>query len=146
MAARGNELVSVSDQGEVETLWHSGLMVHEPRLIAARPRETVIPTRTDPSQSTGTLLVHGLHLDDAERARLAASGAWLAACVESNQNNAVGAFHRAGLDPARILLGTDGLHGDMLRSARAGNVGYHLASSRSGAGDDGKSDAEQEAT
>lgn len=34
---------------------------------------------------------------------------------------------------------------EMLRSARAGNVGYHLASSRSGAGDNKISDAEQEA-
>jgi hypothetical protein len=34
----------------------------------------------------------------------------------------------------------------MLRSARAGNVGYHLAASPSEAGENKKSDAEQEAT
>lgn len=67
----------------------------------------------------GTLLVHGLHLDDAERAAVRASGAWVVQNPESNQNNAVGRFRWEGIDPARVLVGTDGLHGDMLRSARA---------------------------
>ena len=67
----------------------------------------------------GTILAHGLHLNDAERDLVAASGAWLALNPESNQNNAVGAFFAAGLDPARFLIGTDGMHGDMLRSMQA---------------------------
>ena len=44
---------------------------------------------------------------------------WVAINTESNQNNGVGRFTAAGLDPARLLLGTDGMHGDMLRSLQA---------------------------
>jgi len=67
----------------------------------------------------GTILGHGLWLDDADRDLVRRAGAWLAVNVESNQNNAVGAFRAAGFDPARILLGTDGMHGDLLRSLQA---------------------------
>ncbi len=67
----------------------------------------------------GTILAHGLHLDDAERALVRESGAWVAVNTESNQNNAVGEFRGDGLDPARLLLGTDGMHGDLLRSLQA---------------------------
>jgi cytosine/adenosine deaminase-related metal-dependent hydrolase len=58
-------------------------------------------------------------VDDRERALIAASGAWVAVSTESNQNNAVGAFRPDGLDPDRLLLGTDGMHGDMLRALQA---------------------------
>jgi cytosine/adenosine deaminase-related metal-dependent hydrolase len=71
----------------------------------------------------GTLLVHGLHLDHRERARVRQSLAWVVQNPESNQNNAVGRFRWAGLDPDRVLLGTDGMHGDMLRSLRAAFLG-----------------------
>lgn len=67
----------------------------------------------------GTILAHCLHVDDHERALIAASGAWVAVNTESNQNNAVGAFRPDGLDPDRLLLGTDGMHGDMLRALQA---------------------------
>lgn len=77
----------------------------------------------------GTLLVHGLHLDDHERELIARSEAWVVQNPESNQNNAVGEFRPDGLAPDRILLGTDGLHGDMLRSMRAA---YFLGQSTGG--------------
>lgn len=67
----------------------------------------------------GTILAHGLHLDDDERRLVADSPAWVVQNTESNQNNAVGRFRRAGLAPERLLLGTDGMHGDMLRSLQA---------------------------
>ncbi len=67
----------------------------------------------------GSLLVHGLHLSDGERDLLRDSPAWIAHCPESNANNAVGTFRWDGLDPGHVVLGTDGLHGDMLRSLRA---------------------------
>jgi len=67
----------------------------------------------------GTILGHGLHLSDEERALVRRSSAWVVQNTESNQNNAVGRFSRQGFDPARLLLGTDGMHGDMLRSAQA---------------------------
>ena len=65
-----------------------------------------------------TILVHGLHLDRDERAILKGSPAWLAENMESNLNNRVGFFSGEGLS-SRIMLGTDGMHSDMLQSARA---------------------------
>ena len=61
LAARGNEIVSVTDDGGVRALWKSERMVHEPRLIAPRPRQTVIPSRADLSQSTGTLVLTNVY-------------------------------------------------------------------------------------
>lgn len=66
----------------------------------------------------GTVLAHCLHLDAAERELVAASPAWVVQNTESNQNNAVGVFDPRGLG-GRIMLGTDGMHSDMIRSARA---------------------------
>jgi cytosine/adenosine deaminase-related metal-dependent hydrolase len=65
-----------------------------------------------------TILVHGLHLDRTERAILKGSPAWLAENMESNLNNRVGFFSGEGLS-SRIMLGTDGMHSDMLKSAQA---------------------------
>jgi cytosine/adenosine deaminase-related metal-dependent hydrolase len=64
-----------------------------------------------------TILAHCLDLQDSERALIARSPAWVAQNTESNFNNAVGAPRTAGLGE-RILLGTDGLHTDMLRAAQ----------------------------
>jgi len=44
--------------------------------------------------------------------------AWVVQNSESNQNNAVGAFDSSDLGD-RILLGTDGMHSDMLASTHA---------------------------
>ena len=65
-----------------------------------------------------TILVHGLHLDGEERAILRGSPAWVAENMESNLNNRVGLFRGDGLS-SRIMLGTDGMHSDMLKSAQA---------------------------
>jgi len=70
----------------------------------------------------GTLVVHGLHLNDVERALVKASPAWVVQNTESNLNNAVGMFTHQGLDPDRIMIGTDGMHGDMLRSLKAAYI------------------------
>lgn len=64
-----------------------------------------------------TILGHCLHLDDEERKLVAGSKAWVVQNMESNLNNSVGFFNSAGLGE-RIMLGTDGMHSDMLRSAR----------------------------
>jgi cytosine/adenosine deaminase-related metal-dependent hydrolase len=69
-------------------------------------------------KSPRTLLAHGLHIDAKERALFRSSRAWVVQNEESNQNNAVGGFDAKGLGD-RILLGTDGMHGDMLASTRA---------------------------
>lgn len=65
-----------------------------------------------------TILAHCLHLDRGERDILEGAPAWLAENMESNLNNRVGLFNGRGLGD-RVMLGTDGMHGDMLRSARA---------------------------
>lgn len=69
-------------------------------------------------ESARTMLVHGLHLDKDERAILKGSPTWLVENMESNLNNRVGFFRGEGLS-SRIMLGTDGMHSDMMRSARA---------------------------
>ena len=68
-------------------------------------------------ESSKTILAHCLHLSEAERDELAASDAWVAQNTESNLNNNVGLFDGRGLD--RIMLGTDGMHSDMIRSAQS---------------------------
>ncbi|MBU2645283.1 amidohydrolase family protein [bacterium] len=65
-----------------------------------------------------TILAHCLHLDREEKGILAASRAWVAENVESNLNNNVGLTDYRDYGP-RIMLGTDGMHSDMLRSAKA---------------------------
>lgn len=68
--------------------------------------------------SSKTILVHCLHLDDRERELIANSPVWVAENCESNLNNNVGYFRGAGLGE-NILLGTDGMHSDMLQSMKA---------------------------
>lgn len=65
-----------------------------------------------------TILVHCLHLDPEERRLIREAPCWVARNPESNQNNGVGRFHGSSLGD-RILLGTDGMHSDMLQSLRA---------------------------
>lgn len=69
-------------------------------------------------ESGKTILAHCLHLSEEERAILRNSPVWIAQNTESNQNNAVGVFSGAGLGD-HIFFGSDGMHGDMIRSARA---------------------------
>jgi cytosine/adenosine deaminase-related metal-dependent hydrolase len=61
---------------------------------------------------------HCIHLSDRERELLADAKVWVVQNVESNQNNNVGV---AGYNDFtnNVMLGTDGMHCDMLRSAKA---------------------------
>jgi len=52
------------------------------------------------------------------------SPAWVVENMESNLNNSAGFFNSRGLGP-RIMLGTDGMHSDMLRSAKAAFFAGH---------------------
>jgi cytosine/adenosine deaminase-related metal-dependent hydrolase len=65
-----------------------------------------------------SILVHCLHLADTERKTIKNSGVWIAQNTESNLNNRVGFFNSIGLGK-NIMLGTDGMHSDMLRAAKA---------------------------
>ena len=65
-----------------------------------------------------SILAHCIHLSDREKALLRESGVWVVQNVESNQNNNVGLTGYATLTD-NVMLGTDGMHCDMLRSAKA---------------------------
>lgn len=71
-----------------------------------------------------TILAHCLHLDEYEKKQIEASPAWVVQNMESNLNNSVGFFNSTGLGD-RIMLGTDGMHSDMLRSAKAAFFAGH---------------------
>lgn len=66
----------------------------------------------------GSILGHCVHLDEDEKKLLRDSKAWVAQSVESNLNNNVGLADYSTCGD-RIMLGTDGMHSDMLRSAKA---------------------------
>lgn len=66
----------------------------------------------------GTILAHCIHLDDTERDIVRESRAWIAQQTESNLNNAVGVLDASPLGD-RVMIGTDGMHGDCLAAARA---------------------------
>lgn len=65
-----------------------------------------------------SILVHCLHLNDRERGLIRNNKVFVVQNVESNLNNKVGYFSSKNLGD-RILLGTDGMHSDMLQSAKA---------------------------
>ncbi len=65
-----------------------------------------------------SILAHCIHLSEHERERVSGSGVWVVQNVESNQNNNVGLTGYQWMD-GRVMLGTDGMHCDMLRSAQA---------------------------
>jgi len=64
-----------------------------------------------------TILGHCVYLDDHERRLVAGSRAWTVQNCESNQNNNVGLTGYKWTP--RVMLGTDGMHNDMIRSAQA---------------------------
>ncbi len=68
--------------------------------------------------STKTILGHCLHISEIEREMIAESGVWIAQNTESNLNNKVG-FFNSGQIARNVMLGTDGMHSDMMKSAKA---------------------------
>jgi cytosine/adenosine deaminase-related metal-dependent hydrolase len=69
-------------------------------------------------ESGKTILGHCLHLSENEKRIISNSPAWVIQNTESNLNNKVGFFSAEGLGD-NIMMGTDGMHSDMLRSAKA---------------------------
>jgi cytosine/adenosine deaminase-related metal-dependent hydrolase len=65
-----------------------------------------------------TILGHCLHLEEKEKELINNSNVWVVQNSESNLNNNVGYFNSRGLGK-NIMLGTDGMHSDMLRSAKS---------------------------
>ncbi len=68
-------------------------------------------------KSPKTILGHCLHLNEDEKDIIRNSPCWLVQNPESNLNNNVGYFNSAHLGK-NIMLGTDGMHSDMLQSAK----------------------------
>lgn len=68
--------------------------------------------------SSKTILGHCLHLSENEKKMISGSPVWVVQNTESNLNNKVGFFNAAGLGE-NIMMGTDGMHSDMLRSTKA---------------------------
>ncbi len=64
-----------------------------------------------------SIFAHGIHLSNHEKEMLASSTAYLVQNPESNLNNQVGYFNAKGLSQ-NIMLGTDGMHSNMIRSAQ----------------------------
>jgi len=69
-------------------------------------------------ESPKTILGHCLHLSKNEKQIISETPVWVVQNTESNLNNKVGFFNAAGLSE-NIMIGTDGMHSDMLRSAKA---------------------------
>jgi putative selenium metabolism protein SsnA len=67
----------------------------------------------------GTLLVHCTHLTEDEIAVAHDYGCWTAHNPRSNMNNAVGYAPAAAMARGRVVLGTDGIDGDMWSESRA---------------------------
>lgn len=65
-----------------------------------------------------TILAHCIHIDERERKTIADSKAWVVQNPESNLNNQVGFFNSQGIHN-KSLLGTDGMHSNMIRSAQS---------------------------
>jgi cytosine/adenosine deaminase-related metal-dependent hydrolase len=69
-------------------------------------------------KSSKTILGHCLHLEENEKDIIRNSPSWVVQNTESNLNNKVGYFNGEFLGP-NIMLGTDGMHSDILQSAKA---------------------------
>ncbi len=69
-------------------------------------------------KSSKTILGHCLHLDEDEKDIIRNSPCWIVQNTESNLNNNVGYFNGEHLG-SKIMLGTDGMHSDMLQSAKS---------------------------
>ncbi|MBI9037953.1 MAG: amidohydrolase family protein [Bacteroidales bacterium] len=68
--------------------------------------------------SSKSILAHCIHLNDNERKIVELSKAYVVQNTESNLNNKVGFFNSHGLGN-NIMIGTDGMHSDVLRSSKA---------------------------
>ena len=118
---------------ELASRYHTGIHIHVAEDVYDQQQcletyHTRIIQRLDKAgalQFPKTILAHCLHLDNEERRILSGTPAWIAENMESNLNNAVGFFNGDHLSD-RTLLGTDGMHSDMIRSAQAAYFAGHL--------------------
>ncbi|MBM4029917.1 MAG: hypothetical protein FJ280_31635, partial [Planctomycetes bacterium] len=69
LVAQGGKLLVMDGQGRTRELYRvpselakAGVECHEPRALRARPREPVIPARTDYTRATGTLILQDVYV------------------------------------------------------------------------------------
>jgi len=61
LVARDKSLLILDGEGNTQEVCQATMMLHEPVAIAPRPRERLIPSRTDPAATTGRLIVADVH-------------------------------------------------------------------------------------
>jgi len=106
--------------------YNSGVHIHvaedilDQELCIKNYEKTVIERLTDYGflENSKSIMAHAIYISETERSILKYSNAWLVVNSESNQNNKVGKFSSLGIGE-KIMLGTDGMHSDMLRSAKS---------------------------
>ena len=126
----GNE--TMKEAVQLAELYRSGIHIHaaedasDQEHCLEQYRQRVMERLSDNGvlQFPKTILAHCLHLDDHERGLVEGSPAWVVQNMESNLNNSVGFFNSRGLGN-RIMTGTDGMHSDVLRSARSAFFAGH---------------------
>lgn len=107
-------------------LFHSGIHIHVAEDLSDQDhclqtyKKRVVNRLYDSGvlNSSKTILGHCLHVNDKEKDLISKSPCWIVQNMESNLNNKVGYFSGKGLGK-NIMLGTDGMHSDMLQSAKA---------------------------
>jgi hypothetical protein len=61
LVVRDKSLLILDAAGNTEEVYRAEMMIHEPSVIAPRPRERIVPPRSDPAASTGRLIVADVH-------------------------------------------------------------------------------------
>ncbi len=105
--------------------FHSGFHIHvaedayDEKVTQEKYGKTVIERLKEfgALNSPKTILAHCLHLSAKEKEEVRNSKAWVVQNPDSNLNNHVGFFDGSDLGN-RIILGTDGMHSDMIRTAQ----------------------------
>ncbi len=62
LLAKEKGLYVMDGRADYEKIYESDTMVHEPRPLVPRRKETVIPSQVDPSEATGTCVVSEVHV------------------------------------------------------------------------------------
>ena len=62
LVAQGKAILLMGATGETKVLHTADAMVHEPRPLASRPREKVVPPRVDLTKTTGTLVLSDVYV------------------------------------------------------------------------------------
>jgi cytosine/adenosine deaminase-related metal-dependent hydrolase len=123
---------TLANAAELVKKYNSGIHIH----VAEDPidendshqkyRKSVVERLSDFGflHSSKTILSHCLHINDAERELIQHSGVWIAQNTDSNLNNKVGFFNSKNV-AKNVMLGTDGMHSDMLKSAKSSFFAGH---------------------